>query len=64
MDIFGTKMRLWYISLPWATFGLIEQDQVIVDTAPIAKWAIGKLAADVFNYYKRKQAKIELVEEF
>lgn len=47
-----------YISLPYATFLLVVEDNKIVLAPPIAKWAIGKNPETVMNYYESKGAKI------
>ena len=51
--------EIWYwISLPYATFAIISDNGIVVDTAPIAKWA-RKLKIDyVLSYYNRRGAKI------
>lgn len=33
---------LWRIVLPYAVFGIIVVDNIIVNSAPIGKWMIGK----------------------
>lgn len=48
------------IDLPHACFGIIVEDGIVVEAAPIARWATGKLAREVLLYYKKKGAKIEL----
>jgi len=49
---------LVYISLSYATFGLIASNGRIVDAPPIARWTIGKYAEYVVEYYKHKGANI------
>lgn len=34
--------RVIYVSLPYATFGIEVDDNLVVAAAPIAKWMIGK----------------------
>lgn len=46
----------YWISLPYATFGVGARDGVVVETAPIAKWARGKALAAVLAYYRKKGA--------
>jgi hypothetical protein len=46
------------VVLPYATFGLISEDERITITAPIAKWARGKPLVTVLDYYRRKGARI------
>lgn len=43
-----------YVVLPYACFGLIVEDAVVVAAPPIAKWARGKPARQVWDYYARK----------
>jgi len=33
---------LWRIVLPYAVFGVIVKNDIVVDSAPIGKWMIGK----------------------
>lgn len=49
-------MTLHYVSLPHATFGLVERDGVIVRAAPIARWCVGRPAADALAYWRRRGA--------
>lgn len=50
-------MTRWvWVSLPYATFGIAVRDGVVVDAAPIARWAIGKSERRVADYYRRKGA--------
>lgn len=51
------------ISLPYATFGLIVRDGVVVDAPPIARWTIGKPEVTVVAYYRRKGAAVAQLEE-
>lgn len=47
-----------YVSLPYATFGLITRDGRVAEAPPIAKWATGRNVKDVVSYYRNKGAKI------
>ena len=49
--------RTFWISLPYATFGVGVTDGIVTSTAPIAKWARGK-PAGVLAVYRRKGADI------
>lgn len=53
--------ELWSIDVPWACFGLVAQDGVVVEVAPIARWAEGKSLSYVLDYFCRKGGKTELV---
>jgi hypothetical protein len=48
---------LW-VSLPYATFGLKIDGGQVVDAPPIAAWALGRDAADVVGYYRRRGADV------
>jgi hypothetical protein len=49
----------WYwISLPYATFGVAVENGKVVRTAPIASWARGKEWLLVESWYRRKGAVI------
>lgn len=46
-----TESVLW-VSLPWATFGLVVRDGRVAEAAPIARYAVGwkvKRAVDYFT---------------
>ena len=50
---------LYHIDIGYACFGIEEEDGIVVNAAPIAKWTIGKEIGFVLNYYRfRKKAKI------
>lgn len=50
-------MTRWiWVSLPYATFAVVVRDGVVVDAAPIARWAIGKPEEKVATFYRRKGA--------
>jgi hypothetical protein len=53
---------LWWISLRYATFGIITLDGIVTEAAPIAKWAEGKKEDHVLAYFRRKGAKITRIE--
>jgi len=48
------------IDLPYACFGIIVENDIVIEAPPIAKWATGKSAREVLLYFKGKGAKIEL----
>jgi hypothetical protein len=52
---------LYWVRLPYATFGLVVAAGRIERAPPIARWAIGKDADKVLAYYRRKGATIKLV---
>lgn len=52
---------LLWISLPWATFGLILDGDRVVRAPPIARWTIGKPVQAVIAYYQRKGADIQRI---
>lgn len=54
---------MWFwVSLPWATFGIrVEWDgnrSRVVEAAPIAQWTLGKTEEHVLGYYRRKGAEV------
>lgn len=49
------------VDLPWAVFGLILEDNVVIEAAPIASWATGKSAREVLAYYKGRGARLERI---
>lgn len=54
-------MSLYQVTTQYATFGLIEENDKIIQAAPIAKWTLNKSCKEVIDYYKRKGAAIYLV---
>ena len=46
---------LLWISLPWATFGAVVKNGVIVEVAPIGKWSLGKRASVLENWARKKK---------
>ena len=51
-----TERWIW-VSLSYATFGLAVRDGIVVDAAPIARWAIGKPEQKVADFYRSKGAR-------
>lgn len=54
----------YWISLPYATFGIFSRDNIIItDAAPIAYWLVKqhKTISYALDYYKRKGAIIERI---
>lgn len=51
-------MTWYWISLPWACFGLGCQSGRVIHMAPIAKWTLGKPEQFVLDYFRRKGAEI------
>jgi len=51
-----TVTRLIWVSLPYATFGIITREGMVTGAAPIARWTIGKDERYVADYYRRKGA--------
>jgi hypothetical protein len=49
--------RYFWISLPYATFGVGVTGGRVTSAAPIAAWALGK-EASVLSFYRRKGAEI------
>ncbi len=49
---------LYSIQTSYATFAIVagRYSQVVIDAAPIAKWAIGKSIASVLRYYSNRGA--------
>jgi len=55
--LIGSDARLIWVSLPYATFGIIVRGGQVIEAAPIARWTLGKDERDVAGYYRRKGAK-------
>jgi hypothetical protein len=54
-----TGDRWIWVSMPYATFGIVTRGGRVVDAAPIARWAIGKPEGQVAGYFRRKGAVFE-----
>lgn len=52
----GGVTRWIWVSLPYATFALASRDGRIVETAPIARWSLGKDESFVADFYRKKGA--------
>ena len=50
------------VVLPWACFGIIVEENIVVDAAPIAAWSIGKPAREVLAYFKGRGARLEQIQ--
>lgn len=62
LRLLGRGLRvLIRVVLPWAVFGLIVEDGIVVEAAPIAAWATGKSAREVLAYYKGRGARLERI---
>ena len=54
---------LLIVYLDYAVFGLIIENEKVVDAAPIAKWTIGKNWVEVGTYYRqKKKANFKLIK--
>jgi hypothetical protein len=51
-------IRWWWVSLPYATFGIKTENEIVVEAAPIARWSIGKQERYVMNYFDKKGARL------
>jgi hypothetical protein len=51
-----TDPRCIWVSLPYATFGILTSAGRVIDAPPIARWAIGKNERYVADYYRHKGA--------
>lgn len=54
---------LYWISLSYATFGIISRGNKIIKAAPIAGWTVHKTLDYVLRYYQNKGAEIRKVTE-
>lgn len=55
--------RYFWINLPYACFGIISLDGMIIDTAPIAAWMKGKNLQDIKPWLKKKKAAVEEIKQ-
>ena len=56
-------MRLYYIDLPYACYGIVvDESDAVVDAAPIARWMLGKsFEGIIVPWLMRKAAKFQLI---
>lgn len=54
--------QLLWIDLPYACYGLVIEDNVVMDAPPIARWMIGKHVIYVANWLYGKKAVVVEVE--
>jgi hypothetical protein len=50
--------RLFQINIGYACFGIISENDKIIQTAPIGRWMIGKSLQEIKPYLKSKKAKV------
>ena len=46
-----------------ACFGIREEDGVIVEAAPIARWTLGKTKREVVKYFRRKGGRVRYLDQ-
>ena len=57
-------MKLYRISLPYATYGITTGDDgIVIEAPPIAKWMKGEFILDVIRWVKRKHGIIKEVKD-
>jgi len=49
-------MRYFYISLPYATFGIITENSIVRAAAPIASWMVGRSLHYIKPWLIKKEA--------
>jgi hypothetical protein len=57
-------MRVYWISLSYATFCIDVTGVYVTAAAPIAKWAIGKKAYQVMQFYRNRGATVVELKPF
>jgi hypothetical protein len=56
----GTTMdRVIWVHLPWATFGLVARDGIVVQAAPVARYAEGWTVERALRYFAGRGATIQ-----
>lgn len=53
------QLRSFWIDIHYACFGIISQDGIVTDTAPIAAWMKGKSLQEVKPWLVKKKAVVE-----
>jgi len=63
VDMFGNKIfdaisQLYQIKLSYATFGIMVENNIVVEAAPIGKWMVGKELDYIVTWVKSKKGEI------
>ena len=48
----------YIITLPYACFGIVVKDSVVIKTPPIARWMVGKSVVEVKKWVATKRGDI------
>lgn len=59
----ATVRRVIHVELPYAAFGITCEGGVVTGAPPIAHWALGAEERRVARYFRRREAKITVMEE-
>jgi hypothetical protein len=51
--------ELYWINLPYACYGVVVSNNIIINAAPIANWSIGKDINYFLNWVQRKKGIVE-----
>jgi hypothetical protein len=55
-------MENYRIDVSYATFGIIVSNGVVINTAPIGKWMVGKSLSKIQQWVKQKQGTIDKLQ--
>jgi hypothetical protein len=50
--------QIYYISLSYATFGIVVDNNIVIAAPPIAQWMIGKHINEIIDWVNRKHGTI------
>lgn len=50
-----SKETLWQVDIRYACFGIVSEDGVVIEAAPIGRWMIGKDIAFVRRWVNGKR---------
>jgi len=50
--------RLFQIDIGYACFGIVSENSIVIQTAPIANWMKGKRLKEIKPYLLKKRAKV------
>jgi len=51
-------MKTYFVKLPYATYGIMVEDEIIVEVPPIAKWIKGKKLKEFKKWVKGEKGNI------
>jgi hypothetical protein len=54
--------HLYQVTLPYACYGLVVADGIVIEAAPIARWMLGKKLVMMTRWVESKKGWVQYVE--